>query len=154
MTPILTLTSVAAFWAMVRGGITGEHGLRTDGVAGDGAALAGLVGLLFLYNAIMWPLHRRTVRRTTGCGPDHARYEAFDGVASTLLGVAIVWVALPRARHPGVAAAPPGCVAQRRGVVQVVMASVVPARVGKKRTRGGLFTTDPLVLNCDRGTGR
>jgi phage shock protein PspC (stress-responsive transcriptional regulator) len=96
MTPILTLASVAAFWAMVYAAVslasTGSvHGWRLPETV---PLWLGLVALLFLYNAIMWPLHaaRRASYHRLG-GPDHARYEAFDGVMSTLLGVAIVWVA-------------------------------------------------------------
>jgi hypothetical protein len=96
MTPILTLTSVAAFWAMVYAAVslasTGSvHGWQLPETV---PLWLGLVGLLFLYNAITWPLHaaRRASYHRLG-GPDHARYEAFDGVMSTLLGVAIVWVA-------------------------------------------------------------
>ena len=96
MTPILTLTSVAAFWAMVYAAVslasTGAvHGWQLP----DTVPLwLGLVSLLFLYNAIVWPLHaaRRASYHRLG-GPDYARYEAFDGVMTTLLGVAIVWAA-------------------------------------------------------------
>jgi phage shock protein PspC (stress-responsive transcriptional regulator) len=96
MTPILTLASVAAFWAMVyaavslasTGAVQGWHLPETVPL------WLGLVSLLFLYNAIVWPLHaaRRASYHRLG-GPDYARYEAFDGVMSTLLGVAIVWAA-------------------------------------------------------------
>ena len=96
MTPILTLVSVAAFWAMVYAAVslasTGAvHGWPLPETV---PLWLGLVGLLFLYNAIVWPLHaaRRASYHRLG-GPDHARYEAFDGVMSTLLGVAIVWAA-------------------------------------------------------------
>ncbi len=96
MTPILTLASVAAFWAMVYAAVslasTGAvHGWQLPETV---PLWLGLVSLLFLYNAIVWPLHaaRRASYYRLG-GPDHARYEAFDGVMSTLLGVAIVWAA-------------------------------------------------------------
>src|ERR1700741_1716626 len=49
MTPILTLASVAAFWAMVRRDVAREHGrLAGMAVAGVGAALAGAWGAAFL----------------------------------------------------------------------------------------------------------
>jgi len=96
MTPILTLASVAAFWAMVYAAVslasTGAvHGWQLPETV---PLWLGLVSLLFLYNAIVWPLHaaRRASYHRLG-GPDYARYEAFDGVMSTLLGVAIVWAA-------------------------------------------------------------
>ena len=96
MTPILTLASVAAFWAMVYAAVslasTGAvHGWQLPETV---PLWLGLVSLLFMYNAIVWPLHaaRRASYYRLG-GPDHARYEAFDGVMSTLLGVAIVWAA-------------------------------------------------------------
>ena len=96
VTPILTLASVVAFWAMIYAAVS---------LASTGAVYGwqlpntvplwlGLVGLLFLYNALIWPLHaaRRASYYRLG-GPDYARYEAFDGMMSTLLGVAIVWLA-------------------------------------------------------------
>jgi len=59
MTPILTLASVAAFWAMVYAAVslasTGAvHGWQLPETV---PLWLGLVGLLFLYNAIVWPLH-------------------------------------------------------------------------------------------------
>jgi len=96
VTPILTLASVAAFWAVVYAAVslasTGAvHGWQLPETV---PLWLGLVSLLFLYNAIVWPLHaaRRASYHRLG-GPDYARYEAFDGVMSTLLGVAIVWAA-------------------------------------------------------------
>src|SRR5262249_36523330 len=94
ITPVLTLLSVAAFWAMLYVAVslanTGAvHGWQ---LPPNVPLWLGLVGLLFLYNAIIWPLHaaRRASYYRLG-GPDHARYEAFDGLMSTLLGIAIVW---------------------------------------------------------------
>jgi phage shock protein PspC (stress-responsive transcriptional regulator) len=94
ITPVLTLISVAAFWAMLYIGVslasTGAvHGWQ---LPANLPLWLALVALLFLYNAVIWPLHavRRASYYRLG-GPDHARYEAFDGLMSTLLGVAIVW---------------------------------------------------------------
>jgi phage shock protein PspC (stress-responsive transcriptional regulator) len=96
VTPILTLASVAAFWALIYAAIslasTGAvHGWQLPSTV---PLWLGLVALLFLYNALIWPLHaaRRASYYRLG-GPDYAKYEAFDGIMSTLLGVAIVWAA-------------------------------------------------------------
>ena len=96
LTPMLTLVSVAAFWAMVYAVVslasTGAvHGWT---LPGNVPLWLALVALLFLYNALMWPLHaaRRASYYRLG-GPDYGRYEAFDGLMSTLLGLAVVWAA-------------------------------------------------------------
>jgi len=96
ITPVLTLMSVAAFWAMVYTAISLASTGAVQGwqLPSTVPLWLGLVGLLFLYNTLAWPLHaaRRASYYRLG-GPDHARYEAFDGVMSALLGVAIVWAA-------------------------------------------------------------
>jgi phage shock protein PspC (stress-responsive transcriptional regulator) len=96
MTPVLTLLSVGAFWLTVyavmslanTGTIRGWH------LPADMPLWLGIVALLFLYGAVVWPLHaaRRASYYYLG-GPDFARYEAFDGLMSTILAVAIVWAA-------------------------------------------------------------
>jgi phage shock protein PspC (stress-responsive transcriptional regulator) len=96
ITPVLTLISVAAFWAMLYVAVSLASTGAVQGwrLPPNVPLWLGLVALLFLYNAVIWPLHaaRRASYYRLG-GPDHARYEAFDGLMSTLLGVAVVWAA-------------------------------------------------------------
>ena len=96
LTPVLTLVSVAAFWAMVYVAVslasTGAvHGWQ---LPANVPLWLGLVGYCSSYNALLWPLHaaRRASYYRLG-GPAHARYEAFDGLMATLLGLALVWAA-------------------------------------------------------------
>ncbi len=130
MTPMLTLVSVAAFWAMVYAVVS----LASTGAV-HGWQLPGNVPLWLALVGVAVSLQRAdvaTARRATGVvlSPRRTRlrrYEAFDGLMSTLLGIAIVWAAyryspeirewlrhLPDAWH------------ERRRVVQVVMTSVLP----------------------------
>lgn len=95
-TPLATLLSVAAFWALAYAALA---------LANTGAVLGwplpagiplwvGLLGLLLVYNALIWPLHLwRRVSYYRIAGPEHAHYHAFDGLMSVVAGIAIVWAA-------------------------------------------------------------
>ncbi|MFN7982821.1 MAG: PspC domain-containing protein [Vicinamibacterales bacterium] len=95
-TPVATLFSVAAFWALAYAALS---------LANTGAILGwplpagvplwvGLIGLLCIYSSLVWPL--RLWRRASFyrlAGPDHARYHAVDGLMSVVAGLAIFWAA-------------------------------------------------------------
>jgi phage shock protein PspC (stress-responsive transcriptional regulator) len=96
MTPILSLISVGAFWLMVYAvmSLASTNAVFGWHLPADVPLWLGLVGVLCIYNALVWPMHaaKRASYVRLG-GPDFGRYEAFDGIISTALGVAIVWSA-------------------------------------------------------------
>jgi hypothetical protein len=96
VTPLLTIGSVLAFWAMVYGvlSLASTGTVRGWQLPADVPLWLGVLGLMFAYSALMWPLKaaRRASYYRLG-GPDFGHYEAFDGVMSTILGLAIVWAA-------------------------------------------------------------
>src|SRR5215217_6445669 len=96
LTPVLTIVSVAAFWAMVYAVVSLASTGAVQGwtLPANVPLWLALGGLLFLCKVLLWPLHaaKRASYNRLG-GPDYGRYEAFDGLMSTLLGLAIVWAA-------------------------------------------------------------
>jgi phage shock protein PspC (stress-responsive transcriptional regulator) len=95
-TPVATVVSVCAFWAMAYIALSlASTGAVHGWTLPAGVPLwLGLLGLLFFYNALVWPLHfwRKTSYYRLA-GPDHAGYQAFDGLMSVVAGIAIVWAA-------------------------------------------------------------
>ena len=96
MTPVFTIISVGAFWFMLFAALSLS---QTRGVyhwtMPDGIPLwMGLLVLFFAYQAIVAPLRfwRHASYYRLG-GPDHARYQALDGIMSMILSIAIVWTA-------------------------------------------------------------
>jgi len=95
-TPLATLFNVSAFWAFAYAVLSLAN---TGGILGwplpAGIPLwVGLLGLLLLYNAVVWPLHLwRRFSHYRLAGADHARYQAFDGLMSLVAGITIVWAA-------------------------------------------------------------
>ena len=92
MTPVLTVLSVGAFWMMIYAllSLAATSAVLGWRLPANVPLWLGLLGLLFLYSILAGPLHaaRRASYRYVG-GP----YEAFDGLMSAVLGVAIVWSA-------------------------------------------------------------
>lgn len=96
VTPVLTILSVAAFWLAVYAAISlaSTGAVRGWHLPADVPLWLGLLGLLFVYSALVWPLHaaRRASYFHLG-GSEYWRYQAFDGFMSAILGIAIVWAA-------------------------------------------------------------
>ena len=96
ITPVLTIVSVGAFWLMVYAVISlaSTGAVRGWQLPADVPLWLALVAMIFAYSALVWPLH--AVRRASYYhlgGQEHARYAAFDGLMSTILGLAIIWAA-------------------------------------------------------------
>ena len=96
MTPLFTIISVGAFWFMLFAALslTQTRGIYHWSMP-DGVPLwIGLLVLFLLYQAVVAPLRfwRHASYYRLG-GLDHGRYQALDGMISTILSLAIVWTA-------------------------------------------------------------
>lgn len=96
MTPVLTVIRVSAFWLMVYAALSLANTRAVYGwalPAGVPLWMALLI-LFFAYHALVAPLRfwRHLSYYSLG-GPNHARYQAFDGLMSAVLGIAIIWTA-------------------------------------------------------------
>ena len=95
-TPLATLISVAAFWALAYAALSlANTGAVLGWTLPAGVPLwVGLLGIFVIYNALVWPLHLwRRVSYYQLAPPHHATHHAFDGLMSVVAGVAIVWAA-------------------------------------------------------------
>ena len=96
MTPVATILSVSAFWALAYAALSlaNTGGIRGWSLPAGVPLWLGLLGLLLAYHALVWPVHmwRRTSHYRLS-GPGHAGYQVFDGLMSTVVGLAIVWAA-------------------------------------------------------------
>ena len=96
MTPVLTLVSASAFWLMVYAALSlaNTSAVRGWSLPEVVPLWMALIILFFAYHALVAPLRfwRHASYYRLG-GPDHARYQAFDGMMQTVLGIAIVWTA-------------------------------------------------------------
>jgi phage shock protein PspC (stress-responsive transcriptional regulator) len=105
MVPILSVLSVALFWIWIYAMVTlvTTRGLLDQPLPDNVPLWAGILILVFVYQAIAWPLH--AARRGSYyalAGQHYGTVAAFDGVMSFGFGILIVWLGyqyLPEVRE-------------------------------------------------------
>ena len=97
MVPILTLASVALFWALLFAifSLVTQQEVLGQPLPDEVPLWLGIVILVVVYQAIAWPLHtiRRSSYYTIG-GVHHGALAAMDGVLSLSLSIFAFWVAI------------------------------------------------------------